>query len=583
MIKRRQSGNDVLGLARDLADFGGRRTVVAIALMILSGFLESLGLALLVPMFSLLTTSGNDGAVSRIFHFILPGEASTTVKLAVILVLFMVVMAIRTIVLTIRDSKIGLLQLEYSESLQVRLLTGLGAARWQDIEALKHARITQALGGGIGRVTSAAQLLLQAGVSFMLLVAQWLMTLLIAPKIALIFLLVALVGLAPMIRALNGSQSLGKKLTTGNLSLVHTTSQLLGGLKLSFAQNMQPAFVGEYVSVARELKHRRYAFQRGQSRVRAVLTLGAALAGALLLFVGFTLGTPLARLLASFAIFARMNTAALSFIQCSHQLANNAPAHSDLMTMFHELELSPAAVPAPRADTLPAMSTLEFDTVSFGDAADPRLSRLSVVLRSGQTLGVSGPSGAGKTTFLDAVCGLALPTSGTIRLNGIPMDEAIASQWRDRISYVTQDCFLLNESIRRNLVWGGEDINDDLLWEALSIAQIDGVVRRANDGLDTEVNERGIRFSGGERQRLALARAILRRPEVLILDEATSAIDIDTEITIFNRLALARPSLTIIVVAHRASTLGLCDRIIRLEDGSVVDDVMVTHPKAVAS
>jgi ABC-type multidrug transport system fused ATPase/permease subunit len=120
------------------------------------------------------------------------------------------------------------------------------------------------------------------------------------------------------------------------------------------------------------------------------------------------------------------------------------------------------------------------------------------------------------------------------------------------------------------------------LWAALSLVRLDEVVRRTSQGLDTEVSERGIRFSGGERQRIALARAILRRPEVLILDEATNAIDIDTEAAIFQALEASRPELTTIVVAHRPSTLSMCDRVIRLENGRLVDDSEIRVREAVA-
>jgi ATP-binding cassette subfamily C protein len=228
------------------------------------------------------------------------------------------------------------------------------------------------------------------------------------------------------------------------------------------------------------------------------------------------------------------------------------------------------------------MKTLEFDSVTVGKGPDKRLDQVSVVLRRGETIGIAGPSGAGKTTFLDTVAGLVVPDDGVVRINQLPMDRPVANLWRDRISYVTQECFLFNESIRRNLVWGRKEISDDLLWEALSIVRMDGVIGRTGEGLDVEVSERGIRFSGGERQRIALARAILRDPQILILDEATNAIDIETEAAIFSRLTSVRPELTIIVVAHRPSTLAMCDRIIRLEDGRLVEDLRIEAPEAVA-
>ena len=582
MGKNKSSQREVIGLARDFVEFGGRRVGAAVLLMIVGGLLESVSLALLAPLFALFTDPHRDGLANRLFNLVLPPNASMSSKLGLVLLLFVAVMIVRTLVIMVRDRTNARLQMDYGEHLQVRMMDALGAARWQDIENMKHARITQALGGSLGRVTTANTLMLQAAVQLTMLIAQWFMVLLLAPAVALIFVLIAAVGAYPLVRALKGSSELGREMSSGGLTLVHTTSQLLGGLKLSFAQNMQPAFVKEYARVARDLKTRRYAYAKGQSSMRAGLTVGAAVAGALLLFVGYSAGIAIARLLASFAIFARMNGATVLLIQCSNQLANNAPAHGEIMGLLDDLRAGRLTGEEVSKASLARMKTLEFDHVSVGQAPDWRLKDVSVVLHRGETIGIAGPSGAGKTTFLDSSAGLVVPNSGAIRVNRAPLNSSVAILWRDRISYVTQECFLFNESIRRNLTWGSKDVSDELIWEALSIVRMDAVVAKTGEGLETEVSERGIRFSGGERQRIALARAILRRPQILILDEATNAIDIETEAAIFQRLSAARPDLTIIVVAHRPSTLAVCDRIIRLEDGHLVEDLKIEVPEAVA-
>jgi len=154
----------------------------------------------------------------------------------------------------------------------------------------------------------------------------------------------------------------------------------------------------------------------------------------------------------------------------------------------------------------------------------------------------------------------------------VPLQGDAVAGWRERVSYVSQDPFLFHDTIRRNLAWARPQASEAEMWAALALAGADALVRRMEQGLDTVVGERGALVSGGERQRIALARAVLRRPRLLVLDEATSAIDVAGERGILARLRALKPRPTIVVIAHRAESLGGCDRVVRLQDGRVSND-----------
>lgn len=204
--------------------------------------------------------------------------------------------------------------------------------------------------------------------------------------------------------------------------------------------------------------------------------------------------------------------------------------------------------------------------------AQPVLCNVDVTIAPGSFVGICGASGAGKTTFADLLVGLFPPQLGEISVGGIPLREAALNVWRNRVSYVSQDPFLFHDTVRRNLLWAAPQSSENDLWSALRLAGADQLVRRMAQGLDTIVGERGTLVSGGERQRLALARAILRMPRLLVLDEATNAIDIASEHEILQHLVALKPRPTIVMIAHRIESMCLCEHILILDAGRFVEN-----------
>ncbi len=217
--------------------------------------------------------------------------------------------------------------------------------------------------------------------------------------------------------------------------------------------------------------------------------------------------------------------------------------------------------------------TLSFRNVGFSyDRGKPAVRSVNLTIRTGETLGVVGQTGSGKSTFIDLLLGLLEPSEGRIELDGVPLDDVV-DDWQRTIGIVAQDVYLLDDTIRRNVAFGvpvGE-IDDDLVWESLRMAQLDGFVAASPEGLHTPAGERGISVSGGERQRVAIARALYRRPRLLVLDEATSALDTATERDVMDEIRSTGADRTVVMVAHRLSSVKLCDRIVVFDRGRIVD------------
>ena len=215
---------------------------------------------------------------------------------------------------------------------------------------------------------------------------------------------------------------------------------------------------------------------------------------------------------------------------------------------------------------------IKLDRVSFEypDAQRLALKDVSLQIRKGQAVGFIGPSGAGKSTMVDLLLGLIQPDTGTISVDGTPLTNLNRRQWQDKLGYVQQDIYLIDDTIRNNVAFGIEagQIQDNRIWDILSQVNLASFVRGLPDGLDTNVGERGVNLSGGQIQRIGICRALYSQPEVLLLDEATSALDVKTEASIVDSIQKLKGELTIIIVAHRLSTIAHCDVVHSFEDGN---------------
>lgn len=225
-------------------------------------------------------------------------------------------------------------------------------------------------------------------------------------------------------------------------------------------------------------------------------------------------------------------------------------------------------------ERLPFKEAIDFKNISFCYAkGDSAIKDISFSIKQGEFIGIVGSSGAGKSTLADILLGLLPPNEGELLVDGVNI-AGKEREWQNSIGYVPQDIYMMDDTLRRNIAFGvpDEDIDEDKLKEVIKQAQIDSFIEKnLPDGLDTMLGEKGIRFSGGQRQRIGIARALYNEPSVLILDEATSALDSHTEHLFSESVMKLKGEKTLIVIAHRLSTLKNSDRIIFLQDGTLAD------------
>ncbi len=201
------------------------------------------------------------------------------------------------------------------------------------------------------------------------------------------------------------------------------------------------------------------------------------------------------------------------------------------------------------------------------------LSGCSLEIPYGAAVGLIGPSGAGKTTLADLLMGMLHPVSGRILADGEDIEKGLRS-WQRQIGYVPQNIYLSDDTIRANVAFGlrEDEIDDERVWKVLKQAQLEDFVKESPDGLNMQVGERGVRLSGGQRQRIAIARALYHDPQLLVFDEATSALDNDTEEAVMQAIDALHGSRTMIIIAHRLTTIRSCDLVYRVEAGKVTKE-----------
>ncbi|MBI3302784.1 MAG: ABC transporter ATP-binding protein [Deltaproteobacteria bacterium] len=286
---------------------------------------------------------------------------------------------------------------------------------------------------------------------------------------------------------------------------------------------------------------------------------------------------------AGFRVIPSVNRILLNLNDIRYGAAATQRLYNDFVAFGH---LASGAFAVSEGEDLTFTDCISLEQVSYtyDGAPTPVLHDVTLTIRRGESLGIVGPTGAGKSTLIDLILGLLQPSGGRITVDGRDIVQPLRS-WQRKIGYVPQSIFLTDDSMRRNIAFGLRDVDIDerKVQAAVRLAQLEEYVASLPHGLDTIVGERGVRLSGGQRQRVAIARALYHEPEVLVFDEATSALDNQTEREVIRAIEALRGEKTLLVVAHRLSTVRACDRLVFLCDGCVAgygsfDDLMAHNP-----
>lgn len=542
------------------------KSFFSLIILVFQGLTEGVGLLLIIPLLSVAGVSNADnsnGQMTQAFQSF-SKITNTSITITNVLIFYVIIMsfyAFLKFTQAIITAQINQKVVVYWRN---QFFERLSYSSWSSISKLKHSDIQNALSIEIRKFGAISNQLIQLTGSSILIIIYLIISATLSLKLTLIALIP--IGIIALInKPINKKTSLlGKSTVIGNKEIQSIILEQLSALKLVKSYQKEKQHLDEFRSTNEELESKTINFIKETQKTKVIFELFAAVFIAIYIYIAISVfKAEITELLLLIFIFSRMLPKASKLANNYQQILNNIPAMESTQDLLRaiETEKMPHHTPSPK---VLLENTITFKDVSFSYPKKPVLNKLNFKLNANKTTIITGPSGKGKSTCIDLILGLQKPVDGTIFIDDTPMQSINQVHWRSLIAYVPQEAFLFHKSIRDNLSWANEFASEKELWNCLEKANAKEFVKGLPDGLDTVVGNRGNNLSGGQRQRIALARAIIRNPKLLILDEATNAVDDESETLIKEALSKLNGEITIVIVAHRSSLIDLADYIVEL-------------------
>jgi ATP-binding cassette subfamily C protein len=560
--------------ASDLISSMPRKVIISIVLMVTISLLQGISLLVLIPLLQLIGLNVNDGSIGQLATLVSQFFEVIKLQPTLPLILFVYVVVISSVAVLNRMETLqtSFIEYQFSGQLRKRLYNAITKSNWLFFSENKSSNFTHALTNEIERIEIGTNQFLTFLASIMILTVYIIFALKIAGLLTgVIFILGVMIILMLRKRVLK-SQETGEDITATTKDLYSSIIQHMDGMKTIKSFGMQDANIRFFSNQTNEVSFNYMDVIKSYVDVKLLFDVGTVIIlSIMVIFLIDVVKLPMASLFLLIYIFVIM-IPQFSTIQRSYQyFINSLPAYGNVLKMEEECKSNKENSLNTDSD-IKFNYTIKFENISF--SYDPNnhytMNDVNIKIPKGKTVALIGPSGAGKSTIADLLIGLIQPKTGKITVDDKNILDFVGS-WRNKIGYVSQDTFLFNETIKFNLLLSNSDATDTDIWTALESAAAYEFVSKLPDGINTYIGDRGVKLSGGEKQRLAVARALLRKPYLLILDESTSNLDSENEKKILNAIEHLHGKITILMIAHRLSTIKNADMIYLIDDGQILE------------
>ncbi|TMW70528.1 ABC transporter ATP-binding protein [Alteribacter natronophilus] len=567
----------LLYFVRQMHDYAGKGLYVNMLAMAGIGLLEGVGILMLIPMIAMTGLVELDAAgtpVAGLFDTI--GSIPPAVGLPAILGIYVLISIGQSVLqklITVRNSKI---QHGFFRHMRIQTYDSILHANWRFFIKHRKSDLINVLTSELARASAGTYSILQflAGLVFTFIqigLAFWL-----SPTITSFVLLFGLILLFFSRKFVKRAFALGSQNYELSKTYLAGITDQVNGIKDIKSNTLEESRMSWYRDLTDRIRNEQIDFTKVKTTSQLYYKTASAVLIAVFVYLAITLfSAQLAQLMLILVIFGRLWPRVAGIQASLEQISTMIPAFRAVKAMQHECRNAREFSDSDDAEPLNLQQGITCRNVMFRynrDADKLALNDVNTFFPANRMTAVVGRSGAGKSTLIDLLMGLNQPETGEVLFDGKPLTSDTLVSLRKAISYVPQDPFLFNATIRENMMLMKPDATEEEIWEALEFSSAAEFVDKLEDGLDSLIGDRGIRLSGGERQRLVLARAILRQPSILVLDEATSALDTENEKKIQAAIDRLKGKMTIVVIAHRLSTIRNADQVIVLEDGKVIQN-----------
>lgn len=560
--------------------------IVVFVLTLIGAILETLGVSSIVPFVQAIMNSEKISQmviVRIISQFFLVNSQRDIV--GVMCILLILVYLIKNLYLSFLSYIRVHFSTQIQKELSLKMMYSYMQRNYVFFTSVNSGELLQGIGGDISAVYQMlyhffrifSEIITIIALSIYIIYEDWRMAITVISLAVLCFGIIVFVFQKPMER-------FGKEYRNANALVNKRGIQAFQGIKEIIVMNRQNYFVKSYekatIKRQKAMIWQTLASELPAYVIEAVCVVGLIMAVGIRVISGENIADYIPKLasfaVAAFRILPSLGRISSGFNQFIYYNVSLDSVYYNLKggERYKEQEFAhPSKLKSVDCEGKDNSKYLEVENVtwSYCNNISPIINGLNLQINEGESIGIIGQSGTGKTTLIDIIMGLYIPLCGSVKYRGRDIQE-MKETWCQLIGYIPQNIYLVDDTIKRNIAFGiaDEKIDEQFVWNALEYAQLKEFVESLPDGIETIIGERGVRLSGGQRQRIAIARALYYNPSILVLDEATSALDVETERAVMEAVDRLQGQKTLIIVAHRLTTIRNCDKIYEIIDGKAI-------------